>query len=73
MSPKERHSVGKRSKILQWGLPILGIVIACGLCGVGGNEKPILVQTISEPATNTGGDLKVGRTGPSEAERRIYT
>ena len=58
MSPRERHSLGKRSKILQWSLPILGIVIACGLCWVGGNEKPLLAQPLLELPTNTGEELK---------------
>ena len=50
--------MSKRGNFFKWGLLILGIVIACGLWGMGDNEKPLLAQTISELPTNTGGELK---------------
>jgi thioredoxin 1 len=50
--------MGKCRKILQWGLPVLGIMIASVLCGVGENEKLLQAQPLWEPPTNTGEELK---------------
>jgi thioredoxin 1 len=50
--------MGKCRKILQWGLPVLGIMIASVLCGVGEKEKLLQAQPLWEPPTNTGEELK---------------
>jgi thioredoxin 1 len=50
--------MGKCRKILQWGLPVLGIMIASVLCGVGENGKLLQAQPLWEPPTNTGEELK---------------
>jgi thioredoxin 1 len=48
----------KKLNFFKWSLLILGIVIAGGLWGMGGNEEQLQAQPISEPPTNTGKELK---------------
>ena len=50
--------MGKKRKFFGRALFILGIISATGLWGPGGQERGLYAQTVAEPPTNTGEELK---------------
>jgi thioredoxin 1 len=57
-SGKGGKGVRKKGNFLGLTLFILGVIIAAGLWGPGIQERGLHAQTVSEPPTNTGEELK---------------
>jgi hypothetical protein len=47
----------RMARRVNWGAVMLGLAAAAGIFLIGGYEKAVQAETLSEPSANTGEDL----------------